>query len=87
MPLLEPDGLFVETGVSDDGGRDLGIIGFNDTNAIFGEVLIPDVKSVTVDHGLDHRRIQEAKPLGGTGDFVSHALFSQPLTIPPGVVA
>ena len=87
MPLLESDCLFIEAGVSDDSGRDLGIISFNNTNAIFREVLIADVKSVPVDHGLNHRRIQEAEPLGGTGDFVSHALFFQPLTILPSVVA
>jgi hypothetical protein len=55
----------------------LSIIRLNDTDAIFREVLIADVKRVTVDHGLDHRRIQEAESLGGTGDFVSHTLCAQ----------
>ena len=59
MPLLETDGLFVEAGVSNDGGRNLGIIGLDDPNAIFREVLIADVKSIAIDHRLDHRRIQE----------------------------
>jgi hypothetical protein len=77
MSLFESDRLFIKAGISDDSGRDLSIIRLNDTDAIFREVLIADVKRVTVDHGLDHRRIQEAESLGGTGDFVSHTLCAQ----------
>lgn len=60
MPFLETDRLFVETGVSNDGGRNLRIIGLDNSNAILGEVLAADVKGITIDHCLDHRRIQEA---------------------------
>jgi hypothetical protein len=60
MPLFETDRLFVESGISDDGGRNLGIIGLDDPNAILGEVLIADVKGIAINHCLDHRRIQEA---------------------------
>ena len=30
MTIPEPDGLLVQTGIADDGGRDVGIIGFDD---------------------------------------------------------
>jgi hypothetical protein len=60
MPLLETDRLFVEAGISDDSGRNLGIIGLDNPNAIFREVLITDVKGIAINHRLDHRRIQEA---------------------------
>jgi hypothetical protein len=60
MPILKTDRLFVEAGIPDDGGRNLGIIGLDDPNAIFREVLIADVKGIAINHRLDHRRIQEA---------------------------
>jgi hypothetical protein len=60
MSLLETDCLFIEPGIPDDCRRNLGIVGLNDPNAIFREVLIADVKSIAINHGLDHRRIQEA---------------------------
>ena len=60
MPLLETDRLFVEAGIPDDGGPNLGIVGLDDSYAIFGEVLIADAKGIAINHRLDHRRIQEA---------------------------
>ena len=60
MPIFETDRLFVEAGIPDDGGRNLGIIGLNDPNAIFREVLVADVKGIAVSYRLDHRRVQEA---------------------------
>ena len=60
MPLLETDRLFIEAGIPDDGGRNLSIIGLDDPNAIFREVLIAYVKGIAINHRLDHRRIQKA---------------------------
>ena len=60
MPLLETDRLFVEAGVSNDGGRNLSVIGLNDPYAIFREVLITDVKGIAINHRLDHGRVEEA---------------------------
>ena len=82
MPLFEADCLLIETGIPDDSGGNLGIIGLDDPNAIFREILIADVKGIAVNHSLDHGRIQEAKPFSRTGDLVSHALRSQSLTTP-----
>ncbi len=82
MPLFETDCLLIETGIPDDSGRNLGIIGLDDPNAIFREILIADVKGIAVNHSLDHGRIQKAKPFSRTGDLVSHALRSQSLTTP-----
>src|SRR4029077_3588837 len=80
MPLFEADCLLIETGIPDDSGGNLGIIGLDDPNAIFREILIADVKGIAVNHSLDHGRIQEAKPFSRTGYLVSHALRSQSLT-------
>jgi hypothetical protein len=82
MSLFETNGLLIETGIPDDSGRNLGIIGLDDPNAIFREILIADVKGIAVNHSLDHGRIQEAKPFSRTGYLVSHALRSQSLTTP-----
>ena len=60
MPLLETDRLFVEAGISNDGGRNLRVIGLDNPNAILGEVLAADVKGIAIDHCLDHGRVQEA---------------------------
>jgi hypothetical protein len=60
MSLFEPNRLFIEAGIPDDGGRNLGVIRLDDPNAIFGEILITDMKGIAIDHRLDHRRIQEA---------------------------
>ena len=60
MPLLETDRLFVESGIPDDGGRNLGVISLDNPNAILSEVLITDVKGIAINHRLDHRRIQKA---------------------------
>ena len=60
MPLLETDRLFVEARISYDGRRNLSIVSLDDPNAIFREVLIADVKGITINHRLDHRRIEEA---------------------------
>jgi hypothetical protein len=60
MPLFESNRLFVESGIPDDGGRNLGIIGLDNPNTILREILIADVKGIAINHGLDHRRIQEA---------------------------
>jgi len=35
MSLLESDRLFVEAGIPDDSGGNLGVIGLDDSNAIF----------------------------------------------------
>jgi hypothetical protein len=77
--------LLVETGIPDDSGRNLRIIGFDDPNAIFRQVLISDVKGVAINYGLNHGRIQEAKPISRTGDLVSHAVRSQSLTVPTNI--
>jgi hypothetical protein len=81
MPIFETDRLLVETGISDDSGRNLRIIGFDNPNAIFGEVLISDVKGVAINYSLNHGRIQETKSLSRAGDLVSHAVRSQSLTV------
>jgi hypothetical protein len=60
MPLLETDRLFVEAGNPDDGGSNPGIIGLDDPNATFRDVLMADEKGIAIDHRLDHRRFQEA---------------------------
>ena len=85
MPLLETDRLLVEAGISDDSGRNLGIISLDDPNSIFREVLIADVKGIAVNHGLDHGRIQKTKPLSRARDLVSHAVRSQSLTTPTNI--
>jgi hypothetical protein len=59
VPFLEANGLFVKPGISNDGRRNLGIVSLNDPNAILREILIPDVKGITVNYRLDHWRIQE----------------------------
>jgi len=59
VPLLKTDRLLVEAGIPDDGGRNLGIVGLNDPNAIFREILIADMKGIAINHRLDHRRVQE----------------------------
>lgn len=82
MPFFETDGLLIKAGIPDDSGRNLGIIGFDDPNTIFREILIADVKGIAVNNSLDHRRIQEAKPFSRTGYLVSHALRSQSPTTP-----
>ena len=60
MPFLEPDRLFIEAGIPDDGGRYLGVIGLDNPNTILRKVLIADMKGIAINHRLDHRRIQEA---------------------------
>jgi hypothetical protein len=60
MSFLESDRLLVEAGIPDDSGGNLGVISLDDPNAIFREVLIADVKGITINHRLDHRRIEEA---------------------------
>lgn len=60
LPLFETDRLFVETGIPYDSGRDLGIVGLDDADAIFREVLIADMESIAVNHCLDHWRVQKA---------------------------
>jgi hypothetical protein len=60
MPLLEADRLFVEAGIPNDSGRNLGVISLDNPNAILSEVLITDMKSIAINHRLDHRRIQKA---------------------------
>jgi hypothetical protein len=52
--------LFIEAGVSNDSGRNLGIICLDDPNPIFREVLVADMEGIAINHCLDHRRVQEA---------------------------
>jgi hypothetical protein len=62
VAILQTDGLLVQAGIADDGGRDLGFVGFDNPHAVFSKVLASQVKGVAVDNPLDHRRIQEAQP-------------------------
>ena len=87
VPLLESYRLLIEAGVPDDGGRNLSVIGLDDSNAIFREVLISYVKGIAINYRLDHRWIQEAQPLSRAGDLISHALWSQSQTAPTDVPA
>src|SRR5687767_14662566 len=73
MAVFQSNGLLVEAGVADHGRGDLRLIGFDDAHAVFRQVLTAEMESVAVDDTLDHRRIQETQPFGGTGDLVSHA--------------
>src|SRR5688572_14840067 len=73
MAVFQSNGLLVEAGVADHGRGDLRLIGFHDAHAIFRQVLTAEMEGVAVDDTLDHRRIQETQPFGGTGDLVSHA--------------
>jgi hypothetical protein len=59
MPLLEMDRLFVEAGMPDEDGGNLGVIGLDEPNAIFREVLLAEVIGIAIHHRLDHGRIEE----------------------------
>jgi hypothetical protein len=72
VTVFQSDVLLVQAGIADDGGRDLSIIGLDDTDAIPGQVLMGDLKGRGIRHGLDHFRGQQSKSLGTAGNFVSH---------------
>lgn len=72
MAVFQSDALLVPTGIADDGGRDLRIVGLDDTDAICGQVLMGDLKGRVLRDCLDHVRGQQSKPLGATRNFVSH---------------
>ena len=76
MAAFQADVLLVQTGIADDGGRDLTIVGLDDTDTIRGQVLMGDLKGRGIRHGLDHLRSQQSKPLGTARNFVSHLFES-----------
>lgn len=56
VTVLQSDVLLVQTGIADDGGHDLGIIGLNDTDSVRSQVLVGNLKRRGTRHGLDHFR-------------------------------
>ena len=77
MAILQPDGLFIEAGISDYCRGDLSLIGFDDADAVFGEILVSQVERIAVHNPLNHRRIQEAQPVSRTGNLVAHTRMIQ----------
>jgi hypothetical protein len=72
VAVFQSNVLLIQTGITDDGGRDLRIIRLGDTDAIRGQVLMGDLKGRGIRHGLDHFRGQQTKPFGTARNFVSH---------------
>ncbi|SPP64370.1 hypothetical protein NITLEN_20009 [Nitrospira lenta] len=72
MPVFQPDGLFIEPGVSDHRRRNLRIIGFHDAHPIFGQVLMADLKGGDLNHSLDHLGVQKPESIGAAGNFIFH---------------
>lgn len=44
VAVFQSDVLLIQTGIADDGRRNLGVIGLDDTDAICGQVLMGDLK-------------------------------------------
>jgi transposase-like protein len=72
VAVFQSNVLLVQTGITDDGRRDLRIIRFGDTDAIRGQVLMGDLKGRGIRHGLDHLSGQQTKPFRTARNFVSH---------------
>lgn len=72
MAVLQTDGLLVQAGISDDGRRDLGVVGFHNTDPILGQILLSNLKGRSVRDGLDHLGIQQAKSFSAARNLVSH---------------
>ena len=58
--------------MTDDGGRDLRIIGLDNTDAIRRQVLMGDLKGRGIRDGLDHLRIEQAESFSAAGNFFLH---------------
>jgi hypothetical protein len=57
VAVFQSNGLFVQAGITDDGGRDLRFVGLDDAYAVFGKVLVSQVEGIAVDYRLDHWRV------------------------------
>ena len=57
VAVFQSNGLFVQTGITDDGGRDLRFVGLDDAYAVFGKVLVSQVEGIAVGYRLDHWRV------------------------------
>ena len=58
VAVFQSDGLLVKTRMTDDSGRDLRIIGFDDTDPIRSQVLMGKLKRRGIRDSLDHLRIE-----------------------------
>lgn len=72
VAVVQSNVLLVQTGIADDGGSDLGIIGLNNTDPIRSQVLMGNLKGRGIRDGLDHFGGQQSKALGTAGNFISH---------------
>ena len=72
VAVFQTDGLLVQPRIPDDGRRDLGIIGFDDTDAIRSQVLMGDLKGRGIRNGLDHLRIEQAESFSAAENFLLH---------------
>ena len=72
VAVFQSDGLLVQTRITDDGGRDLGIVRLDDADAIRGQILMGDLKGRGIRDGLDHLRIEQAKAFRAAGNFLLH---------------
>jgi len=72
VPVPQPNGLFIEPGIPDDGGRNLRIVRLDDSHTIFRQILMPDLEGGSMGHRLDHLRIQYAQTVSATRDLIAH---------------
>ena len=72
VAVFQSDGLLVKTRMTDDSGRDLRIISFDDTDAIRSQVLMSNLKGRGVRDGLDHLRIEQTESFSAAGNFLLH---------------
>lgn len=72
MSVLQTNDLFVQAGIADNGRRDLRVVGLDNTDSVFSQILMADLKGSRLRHGLDHVRIQQTQPVGAAGNLVSH---------------
>jgi len=72
VAVFQSDGLLVETRMTDDGGRDLRIIGLDNPDAIRSQILMGDLKGRRIRDGLDHLRIEQTESFSAAGNFLLH---------------
>jgi len=58
--------------MTDDGGRDLRIIGLDNTDAIRSQILMGNLKGRGIRDGLDHLRIEQTESFSAAGNFLLH---------------
>jgi hypothetical protein len=58
--------------MTDDGGRDLRIIGLDDTDTIRSQILMGDLKGRGIRDSLDHLRIEQTESFSAAGNFLLH---------------